>query len=602
MNLARKCRTDEPFALISYSHRDEDKVRGIANALIAEGCNIWIDANELAKGMNWERVALRMIGNPQCKAILFFRSSHSVLSDNIRKEIEEANVMREVRSEDDPIHIHVVDIEVSPEEIQNMYLRLRKETYELTLSPDPKVRARGEQQMDTIRFFQRYFDENVLSFNMFREEERQQLLHELASYGVRKQASGQEAVSSGALRAVAEAGVAAVDERADRSAPAGDADQAVRAATQANDDAADGVARGLADEATAEGQADGDGAAGAAEGVTDEAAAVDLADEAESSSQTDGSGAHEPAARARTRSAGLSIRSIRVLDKKYAVKNQVQAFTLACELLLKRHPERVSDVVSRHTYLSGELEAKSTFKQHARLTIHGETVYVGTNLNFEQKLQAVATLCKLLGLSESAVGFVDDRQQEHRYEGGRHVQLPADPASGMDELPDEDPVESSSDTMVAAAAETAMEDREPRSEAKEVSSSTGQDELTDSAKRRRAAATRIQRVRIGSEIYDVANQNAAMARVYDVLLNRHPDRLDEVMSKQACVSGQLRETATFLQHELLQVGDRQVYVGTHASLKQKLDNIARLCEILGIPGETVAFIDADGAEYHPTHR
>lgn len=247
--------------------------------------------------------------------------------------------------------------------------------------------------------------------------------------------------------------------------------QAVRAATQANDDAADGVARGLADEATAEGQADGDGAAGAAEGVTDEAAAVDLAAEAESSSQTDGSGAHEPAARARTRSAGLSIRSIRVLDKKYAVKNQVQAFTLACELLLKRHPERVSDVVSRHTYLSGELEAKSTFKQHARLTIHGETVYVGTNL----KLQAVATLCKLLGLSESAVGFVDDRQQEHRYEGGRHVQLPADPASGMDELPDEDPVESSSDTMVAAAAETAMEDREPRSEAKEVSSSTGQD-------------------------------------------------------------------------------------------------------------------------------
>ena len=39
-----------------------------------------------------------------------------------------------------------------------------------------------------------------------------------------------------------------------------------------------------------------------------------------------------------------------------------------------------------------------------------------------------------------------------------------------------------------------------------------------------------------------------------------------------------------------------------AADKQKLDNIARLCEILGVPGETVAFIDADGAEYLPAHR
>ena len=75
---------DEPYAFISYAHRDATAVMPVIGTLGRRGYRVWYDAGVEA-GTDWsETVAQRLNG---CTTLIFFLSDHSIGSKNCRNEL-----------------------------------------------------------------------------------------------------------------------------------------------------------------------------------------------------------------------------------------------------------------------------------------------------------------------------------------------------------------------------------------------------------------------------------------------------------------------------------------------------------------------------------
>lgn len=73
-----------PYAFMSYSHKDEDKIKPLIDKLQSVGCNIWYDEGILPADEWAETIAKKL-----SKATLFFLilSNNSIESQNVKREI-----------------------------------------------------------------------------------------------------------------------------------------------------------------------------------------------------------------------------------------------------------------------------------------------------------------------------------------------------------------------------------------------------------------------------------------------------------------------------------------------------------------------------------
>lgn len=97
----------KPFAFISYSHDKHDAqiVMNVFKQLMNKGYNLWIDvANIPVNEDSWTKPAKSALRNKNCKLAIFFRSESSLVTDNIKKELEKIKYSNHIES------IKVIDI------------------------------------------------------------------------------------------------------------------------------------------------------------------------------------------------------------------------------------------------------------------------------------------------------------------------------------------------------------------------------------------------------------------------------------------------------------------------------------------------------------
>jgi hypothetical protein len=71
---------------VSYSRRDVERVDLIVESLLEEGIGVWIDRSGIEAGQTWREQIVEAIDT--CEAFILMLSPNSVLSDNVRREID----------------------------------------------------------------------------------------------------------------------------------------------------------------------------------------------------------------------------------------------------------------------------------------------------------------------------------------------------------------------------------------------------------------------------------------------------------------------------------------------------------------------------------
>ena len=83
-----KCDMSKPFAFVSYSKKDSEKVYQVVRELQKNGYNIWVDKElKQSVGIDWQQDALKAIAKPACKVILYFVSENSLVSAPVCAEL-----------------------------------------------------------------------------------------------------------------------------------------------------------------------------------------------------------------------------------------------------------------------------------------------------------------------------------------------------------------------------------------------------------------------------------------------------------------------------------------------------------------------------------
>ena len=73
-----------PYAFMSYSHKDEDRIAPLIDKLQSVGCNIWYDEGILPADEWAETVAKKLAG---AKLFFLILSANSIASQNVKREI-----------------------------------------------------------------------------------------------------------------------------------------------------------------------------------------------------------------------------------------------------------------------------------------------------------------------------------------------------------------------------------------------------------------------------------------------------------------------------------------------------------------------------------
>ena len=73
-----------PYAFMSYSHKDEGRIKGLIDRLQSVGCNIWYDEGILPADEWAETIAKKLAG---AKLFFLILSKNSIESQNVKREI-----------------------------------------------------------------------------------------------------------------------------------------------------------------------------------------------------------------------------------------------------------------------------------------------------------------------------------------------------------------------------------------------------------------------------------------------------------------------------------------------------------------------------------
>jgi hypothetical protein len=74
------------YVFVSYSRKDNRKVRHVIEVLESHGFEFWQDTNSIRNGKNWpEEITKAIVG---CSRFLLFMSTASMVSDNVKREVQ----------------------------------------------------------------------------------------------------------------------------------------------------------------------------------------------------------------------------------------------------------------------------------------------------------------------------------------------------------------------------------------------------------------------------------------------------------------------------------------------------------------------------------
>lgn len=97
----KPCDLERPFAFISYAHADIDEqiVRNVFIKLYDRGYNLWIDTANIPKDSRpWYAAANEALLNSEnCKLALFFRSEESLVRPAIKEELENISAIKRIK-------------------------------------------------------------------------------------------------------------------------------------------------------------------------------------------------------------------------------------------------------------------------------------------------------------------------------------------------------------------------------------------------------------------------------------------------------------------------------------------------------------------------
>lgn len=95
----KQCDMDKPYIFISYSKKDSLCVYPLVSQLQNQGYNVWIDTRglETSVGQNWQDPALKSIANSLCRSVFFMVSANSLKSAPVFAEIMWSQDGRAVR-------------------------------------------------------------------------------------------------------------------------------------------------------------------------------------------------------------------------------------------------------------------------------------------------------------------------------------------------------------------------------------------------------------------------------------------------------------------------------------------------------------------------
>lgn len=489
MAFTRKCDISKPFALVSYSHKDKEKVQKFTSELIDKGYNIWIDENEIPDGDKWDLHALERISEQVCKAVLFFRSAASVVSENVEKELIEATLTNAIHE----TRILVIDIEVEASDIADFYLGIRKELYDKRDQAIPGKKQGISNRIATFRYFESKFDHRLISFYYENKARVEKIWGLLAEMGI----ANQEAIDNKtSVQLIAnDANEANQDNESDDTSTPQDSLTKKREATykikevrafdntflvknqneamsklyelllskypeklncvlnkqqhvslglekkaQFNSFAQIHISGqeiyvgtsfsmkdklkeltklceivgiptnsiGFIDVNDMEYVAEDGSIVSFPHQRTAEAVSAQPFDSIESIETLNAEGT------SKNKEVGNKINWVRAFQDTYPVKNQNEAMIKLYELLLATYPERLQQVIHNQQHVSFLKEGKAQFNSFAKIVVAGQEVFVGTSLSMKDKLKGLAKLCRILGIPDDSIGFIDVNQVEHR--------------------------------------------------------------------------------------------------------------------------------------------------------------------------------------------
>ena len=78
------------FIFLSYSHQDDRFVAKLRDDLVDAGQQVWRDREDIRRGQNWDDTIEDVLRSGQVTHVLFVQSEHSVQSEIVRNELQEA--------------------------------------------------------------------------------------------------------------------------------------------------------------------------------------------------------------------------------------------------------------------------------------------------------------------------------------------------------------------------------------------------------------------------------------------------------------------------------------------------------------------------------
>lgn len=263
-------------------------------------------------------------------------------------------------------------------------------------------------------------------------------------------------------------------------------------------------------------------------------------------------------------SKGRKAQYFAINHRLFTTKNQNELMYTVYRELLTAYPHRIEQVLAEQNHVSQtdyenpeNVAALHYFDSCQTMSIHGMTICVGASFGFNAKKAQINKLCDIIGIPRETIRYLTEEQyKEAQQQGGLEEKLPDWPP--------------------------AQDHAKPLNAAQTRASTSG----------------KAIQFTVFQQQYEAIDQSDFMGKVYDILLNKYPEKLDGALTQLSNVFE--RDEATYREQEpenlnmrsyrIIRVQGRCIAIGTSYNFKNKLAAIRQLCKVLDIPNDSVEVV------------